>query len=239
MADYTPWWKSQADFREKKAVIKLYDDNDQFLTSCNIPSVYWPLNGSYEVFTCENTCCFEDEEKLVTLFDTLQYRIGHCYQNTEQAANLFRRAGCRIKTYVGWLFLHGQTPIHHCWAVIYNDSGQQALLDLSCDDTKMRMWFKRKETEDPNWLNSGNAKEHLVEWTAFAKKNLTNTQRCFPCGVVPPTHLYIGSECDPEQGRQIFQNLTSKYPYHLSNRKVNAAGYNRTQWMLKQNGLME
>lgn len=177
MAELNPWWKTQAEFREKKAVVKLYREDKSFLTAVHIPSVYWPLSGPYEVFSYENTCCIEDELKLVELFDSLEYKIGHCYHNTEQVAAAFRQAGKTIKTYCGWAFINDTVPIHHCWAVLTDECNHKAVLDLACDNHKMREWFWKKEQEDPGWLDQGDPKDNIVEWMISAF--LWRTQKGF------------------------------------------------------------
>lgn len=239
MAELNPWWKTQAEFREKKAVVKLYREDKSFLTAVHIPSVYWPLSGPYEVFSYENTYCIEDEPKLVELFDSLEYKIGHCYHNTEQVAAAFRQAGQTIKTYCGWAFINDTVPIHHCWAVLTDECNHKAVLDLACDNHKMREWFWKKEQEDPGWLDQGDPKDNIVEWMIYARNNLSHSQRCYPCGVIPPYNLYIGAECEPKQGIKMYQKLLRENPGHLCERNCNADGYNRTQWALKQKGLMD
>lgn len=239
MEGYTPWWEKRATFREKKAVIKLYDDDNSFLTSVHIPSNYWPLNGAYEVFTYANTYCIEDDEEAISLFNQQIYQIGHCYQNTKNIAKAFRDAGYDIKTYCGWAFIHEQTPIHHCWAVLTDEDGHKAVLDLSCDNYKMTQWFSQKDAETPNWFTSDRAIDCLTEWVKYSRKELTHAERCFPCGVIPPTHLYVGSECDPDEGIVLYRKVTAQYPRHMCERKTNSAGYNKTQWTLKQHGLID
>lgn len=234
-----PWWKEQASFRDKKAVVKLYNEDGSFLTSIHIPTVYWPLNGPYEVFTYENTCCIADDPKAMELFDSLTYLIGHCYQNTEQLVEAFHKAGYSIKPYCGWAFVNETTPVHHCWAVLSDKDNHKAVLDLSCDSVQMWRWLASSEANTPACHSMEKAKERIVDWISYALKNMTHTQRCEPVGIVPPTHLYIGSECEPQSGIALYHKLTTQHPRHISIRNVNASGYNRTQWMLKQRGLMK
>lgn len=209
------WWTTKADFRDKKAVIKLYREDKSFLTALHIPSVYWPLNGPYEVFHSGNTCCFEDDAKMVELFNSQEYLIGHCYSNTTRLANAFQDCGYDIRTYCGWAFTGEEVPVHHCWAVLTDEVGQKAVLDLSCDNYQMRLWFLEREKEDPFWVENSDPKDMVVAWISYALANLSHIQRCSPCGIIPPNYLYIGSPCRPEEGISIYQKLMRDNPGHL------------------------
>ena len=235
MSKYIPWWKSQAQFKENKAVVKLYEGG-QFVASINTPSAYWPLNGPYEVFHTENTSHIISDPLLYKIFDSVEYLIGHCYTNSETMADLLHKAGYKTATtYCGWAFIGESIPIHHCWVVLTNEEGQKAVLDLSCDAYKMTLWFIEQEKAGIQFPSS---RDRLVAWTEYAKKNLSNSERCHPVGCLPPSHLYIGCPCSPDYGIMIYRRLVNEYPGHLCEKTVNSQGYNPVHWKLKQKGLM-
>ena len=219
-------------------MIKLHDDDGRFVAAYNIPSVYWPLNGPYEVFHFENTYSFEEESEMIAVFNEQEYMIGYCYDNTKRLSNALRNKGIDVKTYCGWVFISNTIPLHHCWAVATDEEGHKTVLDLSCDNYQMHLWFEQREQTDPGWLDHGDPREKVAEWLAYALKNLSHAQRCYPCGVLPPTHLYIGCECDPQTGIQMYRNLVERFVDHQCIRNLNTNGYNPTQWILKQKGLM-
>lgn len=233
------WWEKQSAFKEKKAVVKLYNEDGSLSTSVNIPSIYWPLNGPYEVFHFKNTEYIGEVPKIAELFDKQSYQIGHCYSNTENIVQAFRESSFDVQPYCGWLFLENEMPIHHCWAVITFGIGFRSILDLSCDNFRLRQYILEKAESDPEGFKKTSAKEDIVRFIEYALRELSHTERCYPLGVAPPGHLYIGSPCEPEEGVRIYQKMVQMYPDHLSIRNVNAQGYNKTQWLLKQQGLMD
>ena len=235
MDEFTPWWKIKARFKPEKAVVRLYDD-DQFLTSVNIPSVYWPLNGPYEAFHWENTCYIHGEPKLEAIVNSAEYQVGRCYHNSEALAAVLHGAGYENATvYCGWAFLGETTPIHHCWIVVTDEHGQKAILDLSCDFYQMAVWLSEQEDAGVTYPSS---QEGIIAWSAYSRAKLSNVERCYPLGKLPPYHLYIGCPCSPRSGIQLYSNLLRKYPQHLADRKVNSEGYNALQWELKQRSLI-
>lgn len=232
----TAWWKDQSQFKDHKAVVKLYDEDGSFLSSINIPSVYWPLTGPYEAFHVENTCFIHDDPKLYAIFDAAKYKVGHCYSNSETLLSELHDAGYKTaQTYCGWAFIGESIPIHHCWIVISDDAGQKAILDLSCDAYKMSQWLYDQANAG---IRFDNSRDGIVAWIAHSSKNLSNTSRCFPLGKLPPYHLYIGSPCDPNSGILQYHRLLRDFPGHLCEKTVNSQGYNPLQWKLKQQGLM-
>lgn len=232
----TAWWKEQTRFKENKAVVKLYNDDSSFLASINIPSCYWPLNGPYEAFHTDNTCFISKEDNLYSIVNATPYLIGYCYTNTESLLKALHAAGFTSAVpYCGWAFIGESIPIHHCWAVLSDETGKKAVLDLSCDWYQMHLWLN-EQADKGIVFNSG--RDAIVAWTAHSKSNSLNTDRCFPLGKLPPSYLYIGCPCDPQSGILLYHKLLRDYPGHLCERTVNSDGYNPTQWKLKQEGLM-
>lgn len=229
------WYDKQAIQKKHKVVVKLYNNNGTFKESCIIPSVRYPLddrnsmNELYEVFTNENTLMIEDK-KLLDIFDSVKYEIGHCYQNTDALVEKLKKAGYDAKAYVGWLFLSGASyPIHHCWAVVNNH-----VLDLA-DDFSVKFnennlkHFEGKSIDEQRLL--------LADFHKEAEKH-PNSVRCAPVGKITRPLFYVGCECEPNKGRAIYRKLISTFPDHPVHKNVGKDNLNQTQRVLKKEGLM-
>lgn len=214
--------------KEDRVVIKLYQQ-DTFKDSCVIPTVYYPLNNNPEVFTAEDVEVVTDE-KILEIFDRIEFKIGRCYDNTDRLVKELRKEGYDAKSYVGWLFSgEDQYPVHHCWCVLDNH-----ILDLSDNYTMM--------LTGPNGDNFKNAKtkeEQIMVMADFLKaaKNEKNSVVCYPVGKPSPFMFYIGCECDANEGRKIYRQLMQQFPDHKVDR-TDKQGLNHTQRKLKEEGLM-
>lgn len=214
--------------KEDKVVVKLYRGNT-FIDSCIVPTVYYPLNGKFEVFTAENTKQVTDK-KILEIFDKIDVKIGHCYQNTDNLVKELRKAGYNAKSYVGWLFTGGgQYPIHHCWCML-----EDHLLDLTDYYTQM---FSEKNIE--NFKDAKTKEEQALVMADFLKaaQKAKNSAVCYPVGVPTSFMFYIGCECDPDVGRVIYQRLMREFPDHKCDR-TDKNGLNQTQRIFKREGLM-
>lgn len=214
--------------KENKVVVKLYQE-DIFKDSCIIPTVYYPLNGKFEVFTVENTKQCLDE-KILEIFDRVDFKVGHCYQNTDNLVRELQKEGYNAKSYVGWLFTGaGQYPIHHCWCMLDN-----YLLDLS-DNFTMMLGGSNGE----NFKDAQTKEEQALVMADFlrAAQKAKNSEKCYPVGTPTPFMFYIGNECEPDVGRRIYQQLMKEFPDHKVDR-TDKNGLNQTQKILQKEGLM-
>ena len=226
------WWERYFRNKGDRAVIKLHDEAGNFTQSVIIPTAYYPLNvnGKHEIFTYKNTKAVTDEE-ILQLFDEVKYEIGHCYRNTDELCKKLRAHGYPARSYVGWLFAsETDLPVHHCWCVLGN-----SVLDLADDLTLML------SGENGENFKSTNSHEELQELNVSFHEwafTLSNHLRCQTVGQVTPFLLYVGSECEPDYGRKIYRQLMAKYPNHECERNCDSKGYNATQRILKNRGLM-
>lgn len=229
------WYESRVRLKDTKAVVKFYDEQDVFQKSIVIPTIKWPLNGKYEVFHAGNTIRITDE-RILSVFDQQTYRIGKCYTNVKVLLKDLRNAGISAKSYVGWLFTaKDEEPIHHCWVVVHGRNGN-SLLDLSDDFTVMlseknREGFSSAKTKE-------DARELMANFTAAAKK-MKNRIRCAPVGIPTNFLLYIGCECEPYDGINIYKELMTRFPDHECQRNCDRNGLNMMQKKLMQMGLMD
>ena len=225
------WFEKQAKFKQDKAVVKLLDEKGNFRKSVIVPTVYYPLNGEYKVFHYKNTRRLIDE-KAIEIFDGVPYEVGRCYSNTKRLVAALRSGGYNAKSFAGWLFTSdSQFPVHHNWCVLDND----IVLDLADDYTVMLSGengeqFKDKSIEE--------VRELIIDFYKAARLQ-PNHVRCSPVGTPTDFFLYIGCECEPEDGKTIYNNLIREYPDHECQRNCDDSGMNTLQRKMKQEGLME
>lgn len=226
------WYEQCVKEKEDRTVIKLRDRNGGFLKSVIVPTIMYPLNSSrFKVFKYENTEIVSDE-KVLELIDTVSYKIGRCYENAENVTKVLCENGYHAESYVGWLFTgETQFPVHHSWTVINGNE----VIDLA-DDFTVR--FSEHNIE--NWKDKSlsEARELIVSF-AMAGRKQKNSVRCQPLGKPFPTFYYIGSVCEPNNGRSLYQELIDEFPEHECQRNVGKAGLNPTQTILKDYGLIE
>jgi len=212
----------------EKVAVKMYDDGE-FVGSIIIPTELYPLNNKPVVFHYENTSRVTDE-RVLEVFDSVRYEIGHCYTNTLNLVSRLQENGFDAKSYVGWLFVgDNTTPIHHCWCVL-GDS----VLDLSDDYSVMYSKENAKNFEGKSYEEC----QLLIADFCAVARNYPNRQRCAPVGTPSPSFLYVGCECSPIEGREIYRKLMGKFPNHECERNCDANGYNPTQKVFKEKGLI-
>ena len=66
------WYETQVRLKPDKVVVKLRDDDGQFMQSIIIPTIMYPLNGPYQIFHAGNTVRTEDPDMLAAI-DTVKY----------------------------------------------------------------------------------------------------------------------------------------------------------------------
>lgn len=235
--DCAVWGSRTMRCHEKYVAVKATDPEGERKESVFIPTDKWYLNGDYEVFHMENTeWLHPEDEGVFEAMDATEYKIGHCYGNTEElVANLAAR-GIEAVPYVGWLFTgSGIYPIHHSWCVIKRD-GSQSVIDLSDDMTVFSSYIQyaereRKEKQEP--------KEMLLEFTREVREQrIPNSIRCTPVGQVFPDWLYVGCPCAPEDGRLIYNRLLRRYPNHECGKRVGKDSMTALQREINRLGLM-
>ncbi len=226
------WFEESARISDTKVVVKLKNQDMSFRKSVIIPTISYPLNGKVCTFTSQNTKEVTDENVL-SIMDTVPYQIGYCYQNTQRLVQKLQAAGYDAVPYVGWLFTSGTDfPVHHCWCVLDGES----VIDLADDFTVMLSGENAEHFSASK--NMEEIREAMVSFAAEARKH-KNSVRCAIVGTPTPFLLYVGSPCDPEEGRHIYQKLISAIPDHECQRNCDSKGYNATQKKMKDAGLMK
>jgi len=224
------WHETQTKEKEDKVVVKLYNRDKSFKKSILIPTDMYPINEKYKVFTYKNTQICSDKV-VMDIFNRIPYQIGCCYQNAKALALELQKQGYDAKTYVGWLFTSSsEFPIHHCWVVLDDIH----VLDLSDDFTQMLGGQNGENFSNATYEEIQNL---IVSFHQSARK-VPNTVRCAPVGMPTNFLYYVGCECNADTGKQMYQRLINQFPNHECQRNCDASGLNRTQKLLKKNGLM-
>lgn len=236
MSEADFWHENEAFVRLKsdRAVVKLHSRDGTFKASVVMPTEYYPLvPGSvpYEVFTYKNTEPVKDAEVL-RIFDSVKYSRGFCYTNTKKLVAKLKAAGYDAKSYCGWLFTaEEEIPVHHCWCILDGKS----VLDLADDFTLMLAG--QNGTHFERAKDKQEVRELMVSF-AMAAQNISNSVRCQTVGTPTPFLLYVGTECDADKAREVYNDLMRKYPDHECQRNCDREGLNATQRILKEQGLM-
>lgn len=232
MEESNAWWETAIRCKPEKVVVKLWNDDGTFKDAINVPTDYWPLNGKYEVFHWNNTEHLRNEP-ILSVIDSQEYRIGHCYTNATATTKALLDAGYDAKTYAGWLFPgKGEYPIHHAWTVLEG----KYVIDLS-DDFSIKLYEGNREIFE-NAKSKEERDDLLVDFTKWASQ-YPHSKRCMPVGKPSWILLYVGCECDRELGIRIYNALTARYPTHPCNEKVRYSnGMTMVQKKLADAGLM-
>lgn len=201
--------------KEDKVVFKKRNADGSFNKSVIIPTVMYPLNGEFDVFTKRN--CKQVEDKMIlNLFDQVKPKTAKCFDNVQALQVLLMANGFDSKVYVGWVITSiYDEPTFHCWLML-GDS----LLDYS-DIFKS---FEKVEFE---------SREECIKALSQIKKE-KNSKKCYPVGVPNSDFIYIGCESTTEKGKKQFKKLLEDYPDHPAYIKTNKAGYTFTQSLLEQ-----
>ncbi len=232
--DKQNWIQKRLTVKPGKAIVKLYN-NDTFLKSIIIPTVFYPLPRE-EVRTfhggnCENIV----DENIIRIFDNTDFEMGRCFENVLRLADALRKEGYDAKTYAGWLFFEERyTPSAHAWVVL-GDS----VLDLSDHFSMFERYLGNRMSEMKTKKDMQGA---LVDFYADAKRaNLAPSKRCGEVDMVgvPSTEgstclLYIGCEVPPMEAKEFYFALKERFPNHEAWVKTTSTGLTETQDLINK-----
>lgn len=127
------------------------------------------------------------------------------------------------------------TTVHHCWTVLTTGDAKH-VIDL-CDDFVVMYASENgnriQAVEDPIAR-----REMMADFELEAQKHPHHV-RCFPLGCPTPPLLYIGCECDPKEGIQIWNDLIDRFPNHECRRNLGENAMSLTQSICAKHGLMD
>lgn len=216
--------------KDNKVVFKLFDEENNFVSSVIIPTVKYPVNNdTIHVFSQCNTKILEDEN-IIKLFDLANFKLGYCYHNAEGLYHLLKNNGINeVKLYTGWVFPGNINPVHHSW-VVYKD---KHILDLSNNEYQLKMYLKDNNVED----NVNSVRLAMVDFIKECR-NVKNSVRCYPVGLTVES-VYVGCEVSSaDEGINIYNHLIKLFPDHDNNTNLDKKGLNPLFQMLdKQNML--
>lgn len=170
-----------------------------------IPSQKFPLSGPLKVYYSDNTekC---DDPLLLTVYDSVQPKVGQCFTNAETLVAAFKAAGIEkqghtVEIHVGWMFITDLFPYLHCYTVV----DDKYVFDFACD------W----RTNTVELFSNIQDKAGFAE-VVRQRQQLKNTERFDPVGKVDPFYVYVGAHGKPSEGRKLFEKLKRAYPNHPS-----------------------
>lgn len=179
-----------------------------------IPSHQFPLKEGHnkvELLTANNTEPLIDD-KIETIYNSLNPRMGRCYDNTQLLRDSLLSGGVepnRIKTYVGWLFIGNTIPVHHSFIII--------------DDIHLLDYSVLRQFDDIKQYASNSADEIrnkvAQKITDEMSRGMNSERTTF--GQAVSVVAYVASECSPEEGKQIRAKLLKAFPKHIAFLDVN------------------
>lgn len=184
-----------------------------------IPSAMYPLNGTPTLLSFETTAPFPDNEetqKIKTVFDSIEQKVGQCYTNAETLQAALQAEGISSKAYVGWQFIGQTRPVHHAIVVIDNH-----VLDFNIRTELLQAIL----TEQPLPIDA--LRQKVVDRMIELKKQPNSAVATF--GQMEESTFIICSECKPKQGLQIYNKLVKAYPKHPALNDIDEHGLSKTQ----------
>ena len=183
-----------------------------------IPSQMYPILGHPLFLTHENTEDFPNTERtdqIRNIFNSIEPQVGRCYSNTEGLISALADKGFQAQSFVGWMFIGEQLPIHHCFAVL-----DDHVLDLAYRaDLFYRDELVGKDKDETRKL--------FVDELMRIREQPNSSTGTF--GKVSTGVLIIASPCKPAVGRKIYQDLIQAFPKHPCQKNVDSTGRNQTQ----------
>lgn len=216
---HNEWYTGHTTEKPDKVVIKVYDRVGKFKESIICPSVYYPLSGKYEVFNYTNTHLIgdsEEDQRILTIFDKIPYKVGHCYVNADAMTKALCEAGYKAQTYVGWMLTQNEV-VHHAWTVLWVHD-RPSVLDLADYLTEMDKMIPPDEKMPIEQL-----REKMADATVKLMQR-PHHERCAPVGIPTPFYYFVGSPSNEAEGRALFRKLVAQFPDHPCMARVNKNG---------------
>lgn len=222
------WINEKVKIKENRVVVKLVDSEKKFRDSVIIPTEYYPLKDTnFEVYH-KNNCEEIKDKKVIEIFNSIEYRIGYCYQNSENLVNRLKENGYNAKQYCGWLFIDNESiPNFHSWVILNN-----SLLDLADEFNVLY------HINPMNWNDVTTKEEQikvLADFHLYIKKNkISNSDRCNIVGIPTIGLMYVGGECSAKDGRSVYNNMMRRFPNHASYKKGDERGNETQQYIYEK-----
>ena len=203
------------EFKEKKRGIQFKINTATHM----IPSAEFPLSGKKVYYINANNTEICEDQELLNIFNSTEYRNGMCYSNAETFRQNLLNNGIeesRIKYLSGWIFSGDTYPVHHAIILVddkyifdfipNNDLIFKALDEIANKNPDKK--FKKEETEVlfrdiVLELRKGNNSD----WMVAGKSSIIN--------------IYIMSEDNMTNAKKIFQSIEKNFPNHPSYKTMN------------------
>ena len=157
-----------------------------------IPSAMYPLSGNGIFLTSQNTTAFKNSpetEAVRKIFDSIQAKMGYCYTNSDHLQRALNSAGIQSKSLVGWLFVLGTPPIHHCMTLI-----DDHILDFSI---RPELLLSRFPAASQDAIRRETAK-NVIALSQMPHSEVDTF------GALSASSFFVGSYCAPEKGQEIY-----------------------------------
>lgn len=192
-----------------------------------IPSQLYPLTGELNYITYQNTASFPDNSttaKIREIYNSITPGVGTCYSNIENLLAALKAEGIEAQSMVGWVFIGGALPVHHCFAAIENH-----ILDFSPNYDILLPNFESN-------LSLDETRDKLTSLMLELRKKPNSETTIF--GQASKYTIYVASPCKPSDGLKKYQKLIKAFPKHPCYRNI-FNGTNETQRMFfKKQGLL-
>jgi len=192
-----------------------------------IPSKLFPLSSKTKVhwFGHPNTSRFELTEKQEEIINSLEFNKGRCYTNTEKLINALERE-LELKFFSGWVFLGYNLPVHHAWAVLF-ENGKEYVFDMGVFEREQEIIEEASEKfDDPEKQREYYVKENKRTF------ELPNSEIYITGKIVPEMILYIGVESTKEEALDCYWEAVGDDPTthpSYSGMGLDEKGSSRTQ----------
>lgn len=176
---------------------------DKWPKPIKIPSAMWPVDGRDPIILAKSNTEPCTSNIIREIFDSLPFRIGRCYDNTNMLFKALTNAGIQADAYAGWLLIDDTIPTHHAMVVV----DEHCVLDPS----------SRNFNDLPSLPDNTDKqviRDTFKQWILEQEK-LPNSEKAV-FGKVPPGHIYLMAKLAPEKAMALRAKLERAYPKHPS-----------------------
>ncbi len=189
-----------------------------------IPSQMYPLTGTMEVFSYDNTLPFPlgaETNTIRQVFDATEVDVGYCYQNTQRILDALAAAGVKNAVpYAGWLFVGDAVPTHHSFVVVDGKHIIDPLIRF--DRMNLEAYANEDGTKTPDSIR-GAFTDEVIEMMKRPHSEVMTF------GQTSPLNYYVAAKCKPSEAVARFRKLMTAFPKHPSYQNIRPDGTNKTQ----------
>jgi hypothetical protein len=194
-------------------------------TRYQVPSKMFPVASKSQTmpFAKANTVPL-DNDTVNTVVDSFDFRMGHCYSNSDMVFSALQAAGFDVTYYAGWTFAGNKMPRHHAWVILKHTGG------VSIIDTFAYFAVNRVEAECPVSRADENWRTAYARRIKHYEETMPNHEKMI-IGKAPEGFIYVGSPDTPENAKNLFNEAIARYAVHPAyiEKDANAYGHSLLQ----------